>query len=168
MLNPEVTNLCISKNKEESANMTQFMCIWFSFWMFIPPHDNEKHTWHIMMCMCIKFFLLMSPLYCIQGETSQFLQAFKTMSQAAEQEVVQRGFTLSLQGHRMAQFKVYSKTYCRWVHEVYYPMAKLNYDIDYKAFGRLSLNRHSAAVFKSNWCACDSMGFFGLIFYFNA
>ena len=143
MLNPELTNLCISKNKEESANMTQFMCIWFSFWMFVPPHDNEKHTWHIMMCMCIKFFLLMSPpLLHTGGDKSVFASIQDNVTSCRAGGSTER-FHFESSRPQNGTVQGLLKNLLQVSPWGYYPMAKLNYDIDYKAFGRLSLNRHS-------------------------
>lgn len=46
-----------------------------------------------------------------EKDTQQFLLAFRTTSQTAEQEVVQRGFVLR-QGAKSTSFKIYTKTYC--------------------------------------------------------
>lgn len=47
-----------------------------------------------------------------QEETQQFISAFRTSSQAADQEVMQTGFCLTSTGNRgTRQFKIYSKTF---------------------------------------------------------
>ncbi|KAL8617602.1 hypothetical protein ACOMHN_033148 [Nucella lapillus] len=47
-----------------------------------------------------------------QGEAKQFVNAFKATSAAANEEQVQRGFSVTSTGHRTAHFKIYSKTFC--------------------------------------------------------